>query len=56
MKLSDRIRPNVEAAPWVIEEVKRLEWELSKAYTELLKLRPKVIFDRDVHERAKKTA
>ena len=25
MKLSERIRPNVEAAPWVIEEVKRLE-------------------------------
>ena len=24
-KLSDRLRPGVEAAPWVIEEVKRLE-------------------------------
>ena len=25
MSLSDRIRPDVEAAPWVIEEVKKLE-------------------------------
>lgn len=28
MSLSDRIRPNHEAAPWVCEEVKRLEAEL----------------------------
>jgi hypothetical protein len=27
MSLSDRLRPDVEAAPWVIEEVKRLEVE-----------------------------
>ena len=25
MTLSDRIRPGVEAAPWVIEEVKKME-------------------------------
>lgn len=25
VKLSDRVRPNVEAAPWVIEEIKNLE-------------------------------
>lgn len=30
MKLSDRIRPDVEAAPWVIEEVKKLEQELAR--------------------------
>lgn len=24
-KLSDRLRPNVECAPWVIEEIKKLE-------------------------------
>ena len=30
MSLSDRVRPNIEAAPWVIEEVKELE----KAYQE----------------------
>ena len=24
-KLSDRVRPNCEAAPWVIEEIKKLE-------------------------------
>lgn len=27
MSLSDRIRPNSEAAPWVIEEIKKLEAE-----------------------------
>jgi hypothetical protein len=25
MSLSERIRPNCEAAPWVVEEVKRME-------------------------------
>lgn len=30
VKLSDRIRANIEAAPWVIEEVKKLEEKLSK--------------------------
>lgn len=30
VKLSDRIRANSEAAPWVIEEVKKLEEKLSK--------------------------
>jgi hypothetical protein len=40
--LSERIRPNSEAAPWVIAEVKRLEWELSEAYTELRKQRPTI--------------
>lgn len=24
-KLSDRVRPDVEAAPWVVDEIKRLE-------------------------------
>jgi hypothetical protein len=27
-KLSDRIRPNSEAAPWVIEDIKRMEEEI----------------------------
>ena len=27
MKLSDRVRPDVEAAPWVIEEIKNLRAE-----------------------------
>lgn len=27
-KLSDRLRPNVECAPWVIDEVKKLETRL----------------------------
>lgn len=55
MKLSKRVRPNCEAAPWVIEEIKRLEKELSDAYLELCKIRPaiKAIFDRDVWDRAK---
>ena len=29
-KLSDRIRPNSEAAPWVVEEIKKLEAFLEK--------------------------
>lgn len=36
MSLSDRIRPNSEAAPWVIEEVKLLETKLRIAI-EILK-------------------
>jgi hypothetical protein len=31
MSLSERLRPDVECAPWVIAEVKFLEAELSKA-------------------------
>jgi hypothetical protein len=31
MALSDRIRPNCEAAPWVIAEVRELESKLAKA-------------------------
>jgi predicted RNase H-like nuclease (RuvC/YqgF family) len=27
VKLSDRVRPNSEAAPWVVEEIKKLESE-----------------------------
>lgn len=30
MSLSDRIRPNCEAAPWVIKEVKKLELKLAQ--------------------------
>lgn len=30
-KLSDKLRPNSEAAPWVVEEVKKLEDELAEA-------------------------
>jgi hypothetical protein len=54
MNLSDRIRPNCEAAPWVVAEVRRLESELSEAYAELRKQRPsiKAVFDRSVWERA----
>lgn len=31
MALSDRLRPGVEATPWVIEQVKKLERELETA-------------------------
>lgn len=34
MSLSDRIRPNSEAAPWVIEEVKGLEANLATSRAE----------------------
>ena len=50
--LSDRLRPNIEAAPWVIDEVRKLEQELADTYLEMRKIRPAVraIFDRDVWE------
>lgn len=32
MSLSERLRPDVEAAPWVIKEVKKLEEELDAAW------------------------
>lgn len=35
MSLSDRIRPNSEAAPWVCEEVKKLELKLAAMSVEL---------------------
>lgn len=35
-KLSDRLRPNCEAAPWVIDEVKKLE-ETNKALREAVR-------------------
>ncbi len=52
--LSQRIRPDVEAAPWVIDAIKRLEAELAAAYDELHKQRPviKAVFDREVWDRA----
>lgn len=37
MSLSERLRPDVEAAPWVIEEVKKLE-EKNKYNRQLLEL------------------
>ena len=56
MKLSERVRPNCEAAPWVIEEIRRLERELSDAYLELRKIRPAIraVFDRDVWDRSER--
>ena len=39
MSLSDRIRPDCEAAPWLIKEVKQLEIELAEAKTECARLR-----------------
>jgi hypothetical protein len=33
-KLSDRVRPDVEAASWVIEEIERLEAQLAKVKAE----------------------
>ena len=54
--LSDRLRPNIEAAPWVIDEVRKLEQELADAYLEMRKIRPvvKAIFDRAVWDRSEK--
>ena len=35
MKLSERIRPDVESAPWVVDEVKKLEEQNEKLYNVL---------------------
>lgn len=58
MKLSNRLRPDVEAAPWVIDEVKKLEVELAEAYRELRKqLRyTETVFNRELCERAQAAA
>jgi hypothetical protein len=69
VKLSDRIRAGCEAAPWVVDEVKKLEAELdvaeafhrvavsqrNQAYDELRKHSGTIgaVFDRDVWDRAK---
>ncbi len=54
--LSDRLRPNVEAAPWVINEVRALEQELEEAYLEMRKIRPavKAVFNRDVWDKSER--
>lgn len=44
--LSERIRPNSEAAPWVIDEVKKLE-ELNKEMMEVLRTVHSMIHDHD---------
>lgn len=38
-KLSDRIRPNCEAAPWVIDEVRQLEADNAQLRTEVERLK-----------------
>jgi cell division protein FtsB len=37
--LSQRIRPNSEASPWVVEEVRELEAEIDRLRKEIKKLR-----------------
>ena len=60
--LSDRIRAEREAAPWIIDEIVMLETELRKlqedlatayrdlscAYIDIQALRPKAVFVRDI--------
>lgn len=42
-KLSARVRPNSEAAPWVVEEIKNLESELETTKAELQTLKNEVL-------------
>ena len=44
MSLSDRIRPNCEAAPWVVEEVQRLERENAALRADKERLTNNVLF------------
>ena len=39
-KLSDRVRPNSEAAPWVIDEIKKLEAELPVMKRKVIQIAP----------------
>ena len=43
VKLSERVRPECELAPWVIDEIKRLEFELELANLEIRRLEDEVI-------------
>lgn len=47
-KLSEKVRPNVEAAPWVIYEIANLEDQLTEAQAEIERLRGalRTIFDK----------
>ncbi len=52
--LSKRVRPDVEASPWVVAAIKLPEKELADAYLEMRKVRHHVgaIYDRAVWDRA----
>lgn len=43
VKLSERVRPDCELAPWVIDEIKRLELELDLANLEIRRLEDEVM-------------
>ena len=43
VKLSERVRPDCELAPWVIDEIKRLEFELDLANLEIRRLEDEVM-------------
>lgn len=53
-KLSKRLRIGGEAAPWVIEEIEKLEQELNDVYLEMYKLRLKFLSDKEIHIEAKR--
>lgn len=52
--LSKRLRAGVEASPWVIEEIEKLEQELNDVYLEMYKLRLKFLSDKEIHIEAKR--
>ena len=43
VKLSERVRADSEVAPWVIDEIKRLEFELELANLEIRRLEDEVM-------------
>ena len=47
MSLSERVRPNIEAAPWVIDEIKELEEMLSVEVDNATNKRIKELEDRN---------
>lgn len=48
MPLSERIRPNSEAAPWVVDEVRELERKLAETEAELARVRQELEWTEDL--------
>ena len=43
VKLSERVRPNSEIAPWVLDEIEQIELELDLANLEIRRLEDEVM-------------
>lgn len=53
-KLSKRIEAGVEASPWLIEEIKKLEQEINDVYLEMYKLSLNFLSAKEIRIEAKR--